>query len=188
MNLTKQIKEEIIAEVIADVPRTVSDPEFFQKRVTAIIEANIEEQAPPEVVAMWKDKKLRKHLNLVAGSVAYMVDRPNGVNVCDLTCLPTYRTCNTSRPLCCSEMLPKYNRQLQALFNEAQAENDAIKEAAKRLTAALAGIRTSANLIASFPELEKYLPKEVAKPTLPALTNVVADLTRLGWPKQAAAA
>lgn len=40
----------------------------------------------------------------------------------------------------------------------------------------------------AFPEFAKYLPT-VAQPTknLPALANLVADMTRLGWPKQVSA-
>lgn len=54
----------------------------------------------------------------------------------------------------------------------------------RKLTAAFEGIRTLKQAETTFPEFKKYYPTE-AQPTknLPALANVVADLSKLGWPK-----
>lgn len=54
----------------------------------------------------------------------------------------------------------------------------------QKLKAAFEGINTLKQAIATFPEFKKYYPTE-AEPTknLPALANVMADLTKLGWPK-----
>lgn len=54
---------------------------------------------------------------------------------------------------------------------------------------AIKGCRTRAQVLKMFPEFEKYLPSEAFTPAsasaqLPALANVIADLTKLGWPKQ----
>ena len=50
----------------------------------------------------------------------------------------------------------------------------------------MATVFTVDKFFEAFPEFEKYLPSE-AQPTknLPALANVVADLSKLGWPKNA---
>lgn len=58
------------------------------------------------------------------------------------------------------------------------------REMENKLTAAFEGIRTLKQAESTFPEFKKYYPTE-AQPTknLPALANVVADLSKLGWPK-----
>lgn len=55
----------------------------------------------------------------------------------------------------------------------------------RKLTAAFEGISTLKQAESTFPEFKKYYPTE-AQPTknLPALANVMADLTKLGWPKK----
>ncbi len=60
------------------------------------------------------------------------------------------------------------------------------REMETKLTHAFEGIRTLKQAEATFPEFKKYYPTE-AQPTknLPALANVMADLTKLGWPKGA---
>jgi hypothetical protein len=180
MNLTKAMKEEIVAQVIRDVPRQLTDGHTFQKAVTAIIESNVANQLPPEVYPIWADKKLRVHLSLVNGSIIYMLNRSGIVGWNDRP----YSGCDTSRPAACSDLLPKFKKQLQELFDKTEAERVVIEAAKSRLTSALAGIRTRKQFIAAFPELEKYAPEEVKpSPMLPALTNVVSDLAKLGWPK-----
>lgn len=57
----------------------------------------------------------------------------------------------------------------------------------RKLTHAFEGISTLKQALTTFPEFKKYYPTEM-EPTknLPALANVMADLTKLGWPKQGA--
>lgn len=185
MNLTKAIKEEIVHDVIRDVPRLHSDKETFQKRVTAIIDAAVADSAPVEVAQMWADKhRLRKHLNINSGSLAYMIKPPKGMSTWDVSQRSPFTSCDTSRPNCCNDLPKSYAMQLQAVFDECWSEVLSIEEIENKIKSALAGIRTRKQFIAAFPELEKYAPEE-AKPSsmLPALTNVVSDLAKLGWPK-----
>jgi hypothetical protein len=67
-------------------------------------------------------------------------------------------------------------------YKEAKDVND---KARAQLSRAIMGYTTLNALKKAFPEFEKYLPTEDA-PTknLPALANVVADLSKLGWPKK----
>lgn len=47
------------------------------------------------------------------------------------------------------------------------------------------GCNTTKQLLAMLPEFEKYIPQEAApSKNLPAVANVVADLTKMGWPKK----
>ena len=57
-------------------------------------------------------------------------------------------------------------------------------DAKQSLKAAIMACSTLKQLKERLPEFEKYYPTE-AKPVvnLPALANVVADLSKLGWPK-----
>ena len=66
-----------------------------------------------------------------------------------------------------------------------EQEDEAHYAAYKQLESAIKGCNTLNALKKAFPEFEKYLPTE-AQPTknLPALANVVADLSTLGWPKK----
>jgi hypothetical protein len=65
----------------------------------------------------------------------------------------------------------------------------AIEQTESGLENALKGIRTRKQFVEAFPELEKYAPSEHKSGSmLPAIANVVADLSKLGWPKNKVAA
>ena len=64
-------------------------------------------------------------------------------------------------------------------FKDAKAARDAAKE---KLEAAIDACTTRKAFIDRFPEFSKYAPPEPGKcTTLPAVSNVVADLVKLGW-------
>jgi 5'-deoxynucleotidase YfbR-like HD superfamily hydrolase len=75
-------------------------------------------------------------------------------------------------------------KQVKTLAEKYRDENDARYAAKRQLERAIDGCNTLKQLMTTLPEFEKYYPTE-AQPTknLPALANVVADLSRLGWPK-----
>lgn len=61
-------------------------------------------------------------------------------------------------------------------------------EAERKLRSVVNGCSTLKQLKTALPEFAKYMPTE-DKPTanLPALANLAADFSRLGWPKEATA-
>lgn len=182
MRLTKDTKEEIITRVIRDVPRVHSDPEEFQKKVTAIINAAVADQAPVEVAQMWAQPRMRQHLNLEAGSIAYMVK--HNLTAWVISQKVPFRSCDTTRPTCCNQLNSRHAKMLQEVFDKAWAEVERIEEIERNIRVAMNSIHTRKRLVETFPEFEKYAPKEPAKPMLPAtLTNVITDLAKLGWPK-----
>jgi hypothetical protein len=65
-------------------------------------------------------------------------------------------------------------------------EEDAkYSQARRQLEIAVRGCTTLKQLEKALPEFKKYYPKEDApSANLPALANVVADLSKLGWPKK----
>ena len=76
-------------------------------------------------------------------------------------------------------------KQLAEIIKPYAAQEEARAQAEHRLRDAFAGINTLKQALTTFPEFKKYYPTE-AEPTknLPALANVMADLSKLGWPKK----
>ena len=59
------------------------------------------------------------------------------------------------------------------------------EELRHKLEGIVEGCSTTKQLLALAPEFEKYIPQEAApSKNLPAVANVVADLTKMGWPKK----
>jgi len=78
----------------------------------------------------------------------------------------------------------KGDAQLEPILQAYKDARDARRTAKQKLEAAIEGCRTLKQLEKALPEFKKYYPKEDAPSTnLPALANVVADLSKLGWPK-----
>ena len=74
---------------------------------------------------------------------------------------------------------------LNALTKPYTAEDEARRDAKAKITAIVEGCSTLKQLQTLLPEFKQYMPTESA-PTknLPAVANVVADLSKLGWPKK----
>ncbi len=74
-------------------------------------------------------------------------------------------------------------RRVLKPFKDAHEERQRI---VRQVTSAIEGCTTLNQLTTLLPEFKKYYPTEEA-PTknLPALANMVADLSKLGWPKGA---
>jgi hypothetical protein len=73
---------------------------------------------------------------------------------------------------------------IDELCKKYKAEDEAHHDARRALKGAIEACSTYKQLMTRLPEFEKYYPKPDAKTAnLPALANVVADLSKLGWPK-----
>ena len=65
-----------------------------------------------------------------------------------------------------------------------QEQREARSALETKLTGIANSVNTSKALIELLPEFEKYLPAEATKSTnLPAISNMVGDFIRAGWPK-----
>lgn len=66
-----------------------------------------------------------------------------------------------------------------------EAEDNSHADTKRKLNAAINGCNTLAQLKKLLPEFISYFPSET-EPTknLPAVANMVADLSKLGWPKK----
>ena len=76
------------------------------------------------------------------------------------------------------------NKTIDELVGKYTAEDKVRRDAQYKLSSAIEACSTLKQLETRLPEFKKYFPT-VEKPAanLPALANVVADLSKLGWPK-----
>lgn len=79
--------------------------------------------------------------------------------------------------------------KLAAITEAQDAEYTARTALQRKLEAAIGACSTLAAAQKALPEFEKYLPKDrttTGATSLPVVANLVADLTKLGWPKDKA--
>ena len=155
MRLQKFHKEAIVHAIVHDLP-----PIDTEARAEAI-KAAIAKAMSPEVRKMFKTnpKALRESSVKFADPFRYW---GGNTIVGDVT----------------DEKLKEITQPYEQQANDRDAMS-------RKLTAAFAGITTLKQALETFPEFKKYYPTE-AEPTknLPALANVMADLSKLGWPKK----
>jgi len=155
MKFNKFTKQSIVRAIIQDIP-----PIDSEARAKAIHEA-IGKAMSPEVRKLFKThpSALRK------ASVRYA--NPfrtwgSDVTVGDVT-----------------------DKQLAEICKPYETQEEERAQAERKLGRAFEGINTLKQALTTFPEFKKYYPTE-EEPTknLPALANVMADLSKLGWPKK----
>lgn len=155
MKLTKLQKESIVRAISNDIPK----PDKAERH--AAIQATLVKAMSPECRKLFK-KAPSALVQEYVGSIAYDTVYANRYVILG----------DAPKPALESALKP---------YREADEKyNDAIHN----LKSAIMSCGTLAALKKTFPEFEKYYPTE-EQPTknLPALANVVADLSKLGWPK-----
>ena len=156
MNLTKLHKQAIVRAIMQDTPA----PD--RRKWAEEIKAAIVKAMSPEVRKLYKTKPgALRH-----ASVAYTSE---------------FRTWGHDVPV--GDVTKEQIEEITAPYEKQAKERQDME---RKLNAAFEGIRTLKQAETTFPEFKKYYPTE-AQPTknLPALANVVADLSKLGWPKSA---
>jgi hypothetical protein len=155
MKLNKLTKQSIVRAIIQDLP-----PIDKEARALAVTDAIVKAMSP-EVRKLYKTKPSALRTQSVAYTNAYR-NWGNDIVVGDVT-----------------------DEQIKAIiapYKQQEEERDAMH---RKLTMTFEGISTLKQALTTFPEFKKYMPTE-AEPTknLPALANVMADLSKLGWPKK----
>ncbi len=155
MNLDKYTKQSIVTSIINDLP-----PIDKAKR-TETIKAAIIKAMSPEV------RKLHKA-------------KPGALRTKCVAYTNEFRTWGDEMPV--GDVTDEQIKEIVAPYKKEEDERADMK---RKLTHAFEGIRTLKGALKTFPEFKKYMPTE-AEPTknLPALANVMADLSKLGWPKK----
>lgn len=157
MNLTKLHKQAIVRAIMQDTPPLPRE-KWAEEIKAAVIKA-----MSPEVRKLYKTK-------------------PNALRHASVPLTNVYRHWGDEMPV--GDVTKD---QIKAIVEPYEKQVTERRDMEKKLEHAFEGIRTVKQAMTTFPEFAKYYPSE-AQPTknLPALANVMADLTRLGWPKQGA--
>jgi hypothetical protein len=154
MKLTKLHKQAIVRAIVQDTP-----PIDAEARALAITSAIVKAMSP-EVRKMYKSNPKALRTASVSYTNPYR-SWGNDIIVGDVT-----------------------DEQIKQIVEPYEKQVQERREVERKLTHAFEGINTLKQALATFPEFKKYYPTE-EQPTknLPALANVVADLSKLGWPK-----
>lgn len=167
MRLTTSDRDAFVRSVMDDVPRIGFDAEARK-----FAQPFIESQIPPEVLVVWK-----KFPNMLKCS---SVGAPGSLATFYFPGeLPYGLLHDTEIWSQLSEMAKKKREQ--------QEQRCELKSKLKGIIQSCSTLKQAKERL---PEFVKYLPAERGKTdtsNLPAVANLVADLTNLGWPKGAQA-
>lgn len=157
MNLTKLHKQAIVRAIMQDIPQP-DRTKWAEEIKAAVIKA-----MSPEVRKLYKIK-------------------PGALRHASVPYTNPFRTWGDDMPV--GDVTKE---QIKAIVEPYEKQVNERRDMEKKLEHAFEGIRTVKQAESTFPEFKKYYPTE-AQPTknLPALANVMADLSKLGWPKQGA--
>jgi hypothetical protein len=163
--LTKYQREAFVEAVMQDVP-TID----YEKQAHDLVKNAALAILPPQVRAIADNKDLCHYLETTMHWFGY--HQGNFSSLC------VYQGRQTNY------MTDEVQKQLDAIIELAQAQNERLNEMRNKLTAAIGGCTTDRMARERLPEFIKYLPEPEEKtPYLPAVANIVADLVSLGWPK-----
>jgi hypothetical protein len=158
MKIDKYVRLSIVRAIMADVPK----PDKVKRR--ADLQAAIVKAMSPAVRKVFKESpgalKTSYFGDLIYDNVSW-----------------------SSRELVIGDVSEQTLNELAKPYRD---EDEAISAAQNKLQGAIEGCTTRKALMTRLPEFEKYFPAETAplSKSVPALANVVADLSKLGWPKK----
>lgn len=174
MNLTKAHREHIAQLVMQDTPRRHKLD--IQDRLQAIVDKAITERGPEGVRHLWKDKEYGNYLHRTSTNAGYLRPKPDARYESDAP----YVSLLADYDFPDDDPLRKEIAAVIADHLEEQAQRNQVRQ---QLQATLAGIRTRKQFLERFPELAKYAPTEPGTDrSVPAIANVMAALSTLGWP------
>ena len=157
MKLSKMTKEAIVRAIWNEVP------EVDYKARKVAIQAALVEMFAPEVKAIYKKRPNALYKDIYSGVFSYELPyNERYLIVADLT-----------------------EEQINSVLNPYTEEDAARTRAKDKLKELVMGCSSRKQLVNLLPECEKYLPAEASTDrSLPVVANVIADMTKLGWPKK----
>ena len=171
MKLTMQIKNQIVAAVMADVP-----DRDWHKEAKDLILPVVVAKLPPPVRRVYDD-------NALAPYIKHMTIRPRS-NVGLTVSIPSAEGNYTTDILQYLDMatVAKFEALGEAMRKARQSRMTMQGE----LLRSFKMVNTFKQFEEAFPQLKKYLPT-VERPVrnLPATTDLMDRLKEIGWPKQA---
>jgi hypothetical protein len=155
MRLDKYAKQSIVKAIMHDVPK----PDKVKRRLA--VQAAIVKAMSPDVRKVFKSSPGALRTTYVGDVVEIDDYSSRSITVGDVT-----------------------DKQLEEILKPYKEEDNAVYDARRKLCAIVEGCSTLKQLQTLLPEFKQYMPTEAA-PTknLPAVANMVSDLSKLGWPK-----
>ncbi len=156
MRITKWDKQAIVKAIMADVPK------IDKRKRRNEIQASIVKVMSPEARKLYKNCPDALRTYHMGG----LIDDGNWM----------------SREVIIGDVKEAVLNELKKPYEE---EDKHFREVEYKLKASIEACTTLKQLNDRLPEFKKYFPTE-EKPVanLPALANVIADLSKLGWPKK----
>lgn len=166
MRLTTSHKMAIVRRVMDDVPFI-----DYPQQAEEIINRDMLQVAPPKLRPILQDKELRNYV-LNGNSSYHPGVYSAGGRHRSVTIFPGYKPS--------IEAL----EELQPIIAIAKTQYEFFQAMKTKVEGAIKACTTTGAVLKYLPEFEKYLPIEEKKvTTLPAIANLAADLTKMGWPK-----
>jgi hypothetical protein len=165
MKLSKSDRGAFVRAVMDDVPQI-----DYDKQVTDLVHTIMREQMPPKLRAVYDDKELRPFL--------YHGNYHNEVRVAGVTRV------NCCYPVKLSDENKTHLIELATAYKQQEDQRDELRQ---KLEATILTCTTLKQAKERLPEFERYLPADrdgIATANLPAVANLVGDLTKAGWPKK----
>jgi hypothetical protein len=165
MKLTRADKDAFTSAVVQDIPKI-----DYEEQYRKLVYEDAISQLPEKIQAIAKDVSLNRFLatRIVwgrgsLGTISVFAARESG----------EYKPSST-------EVASKIN----ALVRASREQEDRLVETQRKVRGAIEPCTTLKMALERLPEFAKYLPEPRAKSVnLPAIANLVADLSTLGWPK-----
>lgn len=158
MKLTNLHKDAIVRAIMQDVP-----PIDKQKRADDI-KAAIVKAMSPEVRKLYKTK-------------------PGALRTASVSYTNPFREWGGDTVV--GDVTEDQIKEITAPYRKQVDELSAME---RKLRHAFKGINTLKQAVDAFPEFKKYYPcEETPTKNLPALANIMADMSKLGWHKQGVA-
>jgi len=186
MKLTKAHREEFVRAVLADVPTkdyTTQAEDLARKLCRAkykelgIDHVNISRLAHAGIyIRVWQDD----------ATDTMLASRPSDA-------MHGFYMCNTFASICSRGLIDTEIAEISdcpemmAIRQGYADERNMLNNLRKQLTAVIASCTTLKQAKEALPEFVKYLPEEPGSTidrTLPVVGNLVADLSKAGWPKK----
>jgi len=161
VKLTNHHRQDFVAAAMQDVPKI-----DFYSQFKELVTKDMIDVAPKKLSAVLAEESLRHHV-----ISPYCTEGGYNDPLGTVAVFANYKMSDHAKV------------KRAALTKLARAQKDERETFEAQLRGAIAGCNTLKVALVRLPEFAKYLPKEAEKTVyLPAISNLVANLTKAGWP------
>ncbi len=165
MKLTRADKDAFASAVVQDIPKI-----DYEEQYRKLVYEDAISQLPEKVQAIAKDASLNRFL---ATRVVWGRDPMGCVTIFASRDAGDYKPSSA-----------EVSGKIDALGRASREQKNHLEEAQRKVRGAIEPCTTLKMALERLPEFAKYLPEQHEKSVnLPAIANLVADLSTLGWPK-----